>query len=89
MRKSDYVKKLKEISKDTTKFVGIKGSMTGRAFLEAMDNDLYIQHEIKHIFQLMPTFMKYTETDEIYKKLIRIKIPNPQQWEKLCDYQEG
>ena len=84
-----YVKKLKEIAKDTTKFVGIKGSMTGRAFLEAMDNDLYIQHEIKHIFQLRPTFMKYIETDAIYRKLIRIKILNPKEWEKLCGYQEG
>lgn len=57
--------------------------MKGRTFLEAMDNDLFIKHEIKHIFVLRPNFMKFTETDEIYRKLIRIKIPNEQQWKKL------
>ena len=89
MTRQDYVRKLKDIAKDTTKFAGLKGSMTGRAFLEAMDNDILIQHEIKHIFVLRPTFVKFTETDVLYRKLIKIKIPNKQQWEKLCDYQEG
>ena len=64
--REDYANKLKDIAKDTTKFVGVRGAMTGRSFLEAMSNDIFIEHEIKHIFVLKPTFSRFTEIDEIY-----------------------
>jgi len=68
MTKEDYMKKLQDIAKDTTKSSNIKGSMTGRAFYEATSNISFIEHEIKHIFVVKPTFSRYTEADEIYAR---------------------
>ena len=77
MAKPYYVKKLTDISKDASKHANMKNTMAGRAFYEVLRNDIFIQNEIKHIFWLKPIFMKYAESDEIYKNLSRIKIPNP------------
>lgn len=54
--KEDYMRKLKDISRDTVKFSNVNGVMTGRVFLEVINNDVFIQHEIKHIFVVKPTF---------------------------------
>jgi len=32
--------------------------------MEAIEFDLFIKHEIKHLFLIKPTFQKYTEVDE-------------------------
>jgi hypothetical protein len=69
MTMEDYMKKLKDIAKDTTKSSHIKGAMTGKYFYEAINNMSFIQHEIKHIFVVKPTFVRYTEVDEIYCKV--------------------
>lgn len=71
-----YSEKIYTIAIDTSKFVGIKGHVIGKTFIEALEFDLTIKHEIKHIFMNKPTFEKYTEVDEIYRKLINISIPN-------------
>ena len=81
------MKKLREIAKDTTKFANIKGEMTGRAFMEVVSNDVFIQHEIKHIFMVKPTFSQYIEVGEIYRKAKKILLPDEDRWEKLCECQ--
>jgi len=80
----DYKQKLNTVGKDSSKFAGIQGSITGKAFMETLQLDLIIQHEIKYIFITKPTFSKYTEMDEIYKKLLNISIPGKKRWEYLC-----
>ena len=32
--------------------------------MEAIDFDLFIKHEIKHLLPIKPTFQNYTEVDE-------------------------
>ena len=86
MTKEDYKKKLQDIAKDTSKLSHIKGAMTGRAFYEAISNMSFIQHEIKHIFVVKPTFSRYTEVDEIYRKVTKIAIPDEERWDKLCEF---
>jgi len=66
MTKEDYMKKLLDIAKDTTKSSHIKGTMTRRVFYEATSNISFIKHELKHFFAAKPTFSRYTEVDEIY-----------------------
>ena len=56
----------------------------GKAFLEALEFDLAIKHEIKHIFINKQTFEKYIEVDEVYRKLINISIPSDERWDQLC-----
>jgi myosin heavy subunit len=81
----DYKKKLATVAKDSSKFSGIQGSITGKAFLEALQSDISIQHEIRYIFIVKPTFSKYTEMDEIYRRLLKVIIPSHLRWEELCN----
>jgi hypothetical protein len=85
MTLSDYKKRLSEVSKDNSKFVGIEGSITDKAFLDALQLDISIQHEIRYIFLTKPTFTKYTEMDEVYRRLIKVIVPSQIKWEELCD----
>jgi hypothetical protein len=82
---SDYKQNILTVAKDGSKFTGIKGSITGKAFLETLRLDLSIQQEIKYIFITKPTFTKYTETDEVYRRLLKVNIPSQQRWDDLCD----
>jgi len=52
----DYKKRLTDVAKDSSKFSGIQGSITGKAFLNALQWDISIQHEIRYIFVTKPTF---------------------------------
>ena len=56
------MKKLEEIVRAAS-MSSIKGSVTGKVFYEAIENINFIQHEIKHIFTIKPTFSKYNEVD--------------------------
>ena len=54
----DYKQKMATVAKDSSKFSGIHGSITGKAFLETLQPDLIILHEIKCIFiinRLLPS----------------------------------
>jgi hypothetical protein len=42
----DYKKRLAEVSKDSSKFASIQGSITGKTFLDTLQLDISIQHEI-------------------------------------------
>jgi hypothetical protein len=81
----DYKKKLIEVSKDCAKFAGIQSNITSRALMKALHWDFEIQHEIKHIFVVKPTFAKYTDMDEVYRRLLKVTVPTPIRWEELCD----
>jgi hypothetical protein len=85
MTLSDYKQKIAMVAKDSSKFSGIQGSITGKAFLETLQPDLSIQHEIKYIFTVKPTFSKYTEVDEIYRRMLKVTTPSQQRWEELCN----
>jgi len=72
----DYKKNMATMAKDSSKFSRIQGSITGKAFLETLQPNISIQHEIKYIFTIKPTFSKYTEVDEIYRRLLKVNIPS-------------
>lgn len=59
--------------------------MTAKAFLETMSNDFHVQNEVKHIFTVKPTFAKYTEVDEIYRRGTKLTVPDEKRWEELLD----
>ena len=81
---SDYKQKILAVAKYGSKFSGIQGSITGKEFLETLQLDLRIQHEIKYIFITKPTFSKYIEMDETYRRLLKVSIPSQKRWEYLC-----
>ena len=78
MNKEGYWRRLKEIARDTAKFSNIKGTMIGRVLLGTLSHDIFIQYEIKHVFMVRSTFSKCTEMDEVYRKVIKLVIPDEQ-----------
>jgi hypothetical protein len=81
----DYKKRLAEVAKDSSKFSGIQGSIIGKAFLDALQLDISIHHEIWYIFITKPTFAKYIEMDEVYRRLLKVSVPSHLRWEELCE----
>jgi hypothetical protein len=80
-----YKKILADVAKDSSKFAGIQMSIIGKAFLDALQWDISIQHEIRYIFLTKPTFTKYTEMDKVYRRLLKVNVPSHLLWEELCD----
>jgi hypothetical protein len=72
-------------NKDSSKFSGIQGNIIGKVFLDALQWDISIQHEIRYIFVTKPTFAKYTEMDEVYRRLLKVNVPSHLRWEELYD----
>jgi hypothetical protein len=58
MTLADYKKKLATVAKDSSKFSGIQGSIMGKEFLDALKFDISIQHDIRYIFIIKPTFAR-------------------------------
>jgi hypothetical protein len=81
----DYKKRLADVSKDNSKFTGIQGGITGKAFLDALQWDINIQHKIQYIFLTKPTFAKYTKMDEVYQILLKVNVTSHLIWSELCD----
>ena len=71
--REDYVKRLKYITKDVFNLSNIRGNITRKAMMEAISNPIYLEHELKHVFTIKPTFAKYTEVDEAYAGLPKSK----------------
>ena len=61
----------------------MKGMPTGKVLYQTFENLFYLQHEVKRLFVNKPTFAKYTEADEIYRKMINIQLPDVETWDKL------
>ena len=76
MTLSDYKQRIATMAKDSSKFSVIQGSITGKAFLETLQHDLNIQHEIKYVFIIKPNFSKYTKMDKVYHRLLKITVPS-------------
>jgi len=51
-----YQDKLTRISQDKSKFARIERHVTGKEFTKTLDFNLFISHEVRHIFVMKPTF---------------------------------
>jgi len=85
MAKEDYNRKIREVARDQVNASSMKGIPTGKFFYQTFQNLLYLQHEVKHLFVNKPTFTKYIEADEIYRKMMNIQLLDAETWEKLND----
>jgi len=63
----------------------VKALPIGKVLYDGLENLFYIEHEVKHLFTSQPSFAKYTKVDEVYRTLIRMKIPDNEWWINLTD----
>lgn len=79
----DYVRKLTEVGTNAASVSNIRGVATPRVVLNSLKDTFFILDEIRHIFPIKPTFTKYTEMHEIYRRVTKISIPDKKRWEVL------
>lgn len=81
----NYQERLYKVAKYNSKFSKVKGMINGKAFLEGIQDDLFIEHEIHHLILTKPKFEKYTKVDETYGKVITFSCPSEQEWDRFLD----
>ena len=74
MPQNDYDKKIREFAKEQVNKPSGQGIPIGKLLLKSFEDLFYLQHEIKHLFVIKPTFARYTEADENFRKLKKIQI---------------
>ena len=57
------------------------GPPSGQSLYDKLENLFYIEHEIRHLFEVPPNYYKYTETDETLTKIQRHQLPT-EDWRK-------
>lgn len=89
MKHIDYVHKLNKYvgnqASSSTSATGIKALPTVRVLYDILENLFYVEHEIKHLFPIQPTFFRYTATDETLRKLQKHRLPKPKWWEDMLE----
>jgi len=81
----EYQRLLNRIALDKSEFARVKGALTVQGLLKNISDDLFICYEIKYLFTFKPTFQKYTEVDEAYRKMVSLTYPIGEEWEQLVD----
>jgi len=76
MTQLDYDNRLRQLAKEQASILSIKALPTGKVLYNTFENLFFLQHEIKHLFITKPNFAKYTEVDEIYRRMMNDKLPN-------------
>lgn len=85
MTQEDYIERLNKQGRSQASSSGVKEFPTGKLFYDGLENLFYIKHEVKHPFTSKPNFSKYTEADEVYKKMTRIKLADNKWWTSATD----
>jgi len=80
MTQEQYIDRFHKQSKSQASSSAVKALPTGKVLYDGLENLFCIEHEIKHLFTSKPNFAKYTEADEVYRKMIRIKLPDNEWW---------
>ena len=81
----DYNKKIREVAREQANSSFMKGMPIGKVIYQTFKNLFYLQHEVKRLFVNKPTFAKYTKVDEVYRRMVNIKLPYIETWKKLND----
>lgn len=85
MTQLDYVDRLKKLSKEQASTSGIKALPTRKVLYDTLEKKKFLEHKVKHLFVSKPIFSKYTEADEIYRRMLKVKLPKDERWEEMTD----
>jgi len=56
------------------------GPASGHSLYDKLENLFYIEHEIRHLFEVPPNYYKYTEANETLVKIQRHQLPIEEWW---------
>jgi len=75
MTQLDYTDRLRKLAKEQASTSGIKALPTGKVLYDTLENLFFLEHEVKHLFVTKPNFSKYTEENEIYRRMLKVNLP--------------
>ena len=55
---------------------------TGKVLYDTLENLFFLEHKVKHLFVIKPKFSKYIETNEIYRRMLKVNLPEDEWWKK-------
>jgi len=58
---------------------------TGKVLYDTLENLFFMKHEVKNLFVIKPNFSKSIEENEIYRKMLKVKLPENDWWVKMID----
>lgn len=61
------------------------GPPSGQDLYDKLKNLFFIEHEIRHLFAVTPTYYKYIEADEILIKMERHQLPTEEWWRSMIE----
>ena len=86
MPRENYNKNIREYAKEQVEKVGGgQGISTGKVLVRSFEDLFYLQHAIRHLFVIKPTFSRHIEANENFRKLKKIQIPSEEDWQSLTD----
>ena len=81
----DYSDRIGKLAKEQASSSAIKALPIGKVLYDTLENLFFLEHEVKHLFLTKPNFLKYTEADEIYRRMVKIKLSEVEWWDKMID----
>lgn len=85
MTQLEYSDRLRILAKEQASSSTIKAFPTGKVLYCTLESLFFLEHEVKHLFFTKPNFAKYTEEDEIYRRMLKVRFPEVEWWEKMTD----
>jgi len=82
MRVNDYA--TNQITASTSNPEGA-GPPSGQDLYDELEDMFFIEHEIKHLFEVPPNYYKYTEADETLIKMQRHQLPTEEWWRSMIE----
>ena len=85
MTRLDYDTRIRQLAKEKTNSSSIKALPTDKVLYKTFENLFFLEHEIKNLFLTKPNFSKYIEADEIYMRMMNLKLLDAEWWETMTD----
>lgn len=61
------------------------GPPSGQELYDKLENLFFIDHEIKHLFEVPPNYYKYKEADDPLIKMQRHQMPTEDWWRNMIE----
>ena len=80
MTHADYVHKFNTYVDNqvttSSSSAGEKALTSGQNLYDNLENLFFIEHEVRHLFTVQPTFFRYTDADETLIKMHKHQLPD-------------
>jgi len=83
MPQLDYGDRLRKLAKEQASSSTIKALPIGKVLYDTLEKLYFLENEVKHLFLTKPNFAKYTEANEIYRRMMNVTFPDAEWWENL------